>query len=112
LPGGSYKQLSNSRATERVFLAAGRPPMRGRAAFERGLRELLTTHRIESTGVVNEVEVSADLAYGWTDLTVRIVPLRGGDAATRAGSALSVFRRRAGGQWLLLRDANMLPPAG
>ena len=33
-----------------VFLVAGHPPMRGRSSFEIGLRKLLATHRIESTG--------------------------------------------------------------
>ena len=30
-----------------VFLVAGQPPMKGRAAFERGLRGLLAKHRVE-----------------------------------------------------------------
>jgi uncharacterized protein (TIGR02246 family) len=94
-----------------VFLGTGRPPMRGRSVFEAGLRKLLGTHRIESTGVVQEVEVSAGLAYCWTDLTVRIVPLDGGgEAATRTGSALSILRKQPSGAWVVVRDANMLPP--
>ncbi|WP_280155523.1 SgcJ/EcaC family oxidoreductase [Piscinibacter sp. XHJ-5] len=95
-----------------VFLGTGRPPMRGRGAFESGLRKLLATHRIESTGEVQEVEVSEDLAYCWTDLTVRIVPQAGGSAATRTGSALSILRKQPGGAWVVVRDANMLPPPG
>jgi uncharacterized protein (TIGR02246 family) len=94
-----------------VFLTAGHPPMRGRNSFEAGLRKLLSTHRIESTGVVQEVDVSGDLAYCWTDLTVRIASRTGGEAVTRAGSALSILRRQAGGAWVVVRDANMLPPA-
>src|SRR5437588_6046897 len=84
-------------AEDVVFLVSGRPPMRGRGSFESGLRKLLTTHRVESTGQVQEVEVSGDLAYCWTELTVRIVPQSGGNAATRAGSALSILRRQANG---------------
>jgi uncharacterized protein (TIGR02246 family) len=94
-----------------VFLGAGRPPMRGRRSFEAGLRQLLSTHRIESTGVVQEVEVSTGLAYCWTDLTVRIVARDGGEVVTRTGSALSILRKQAGGAWVVVRDANMLPPA-
>jgi ketosteroid isomerase-like protein len=93
-----------------VFLVAGRPPMRGRSLFERGLRGQLAKHRIESTGEVQEVDVSGGLAYCWTELTVRIVPLSGGDSATRAGSALSILRKQASGSWMVVRDANMLPP--
>jgi uncharacterized protein (TIGR02246 family) len=94
-----------------VFLGTGRPPMRGRSSFESGLRKLLTTHRVESSGEVREVEVSGDLVYCWADLTVRIVPQSGGDSATRSGSALSIFRKQASGSWVVVRDANMLPSA-
>jgi uncharacterized protein (TIGR02246 family) len=98
-------------AEDVVFLVAGQPPMRGRGAFERALRDLLAEHRIESTGEVQEVEVSAGLAYCWTNLTVRVVPLRGGTASIRAGSAVSILRRRSDGSWVVTRDANLLSPA-
>ncbi len=91
-----------------VFLVAGHPPMRGRDMFEHGLRQILATHRIESSGDIVEVEVSGDLAYCWTNLTVRIVPRAGGNAMVRKGSAMSILRKQAGGAWLVVRDANML----
>jgi len=91
-----------------IFLVAGQPPMRGRSAFERGLRGLLSQHRVESTGDVQEVEVSGNLAYCWTILNVRVIPVAGGDAVVRSGNALSIFKRQPGGAWLLVRDANLL----
>jgi len=60
---------------------------------------------------VQEVRVSGSLAYCWTQLAVRVVPRSGGTAATRAGSALSILSKQASGSWVLVRDANMLPPA-
>jgi uncharacterized protein (TIGR02246 family) len=98
-------------ADDVVFLIAGQPPMRGRGSFERGLHSLLTQHRIESTGEVQEVQVAGSLAYCWTNLTVRIVPLTGGNPTLRAGSALSILRKQANGSWVLTRDANLLSPA-
>ena len=92
-----------------VFLVAGKPPMKGRGAFERGLRGLLATHRIDSTGEVQEVAVSGDLAYSWTKLNVRIAPLAGGDAVERSGNTLSIYRRQGDGSWVMVRDANLLP---
>jgi uncharacterized protein (TIGR02246 family) len=106
---GAVETVLGLMSEDVVFLVAGRPPMRGRSSFESGLRKLLTTHRIESNGEVQEVEVSGNLAYCWTELTVRIVPHSGGSAATRAGSALSVLRKQADGSWIVVRDANMLP---
>src|SRR4051812_595519 len=84
-------------ADDVVFLVPGKPPMR-RSEFEQGLRSLLATHRVESTGEVQEVAVSEDLAYCWTHLTVRIVPRAGaGDAPLRTGSTLSIFRKQPSG---------------
>jgi uncharacterized protein (TIGR02246 family) len=108
---GNVDTVLSLMAEDVIFLVAGHPPMRGRSSFESGLRRLLATHRIESTGEVQEVKVSGDFAYCWTELTVRIVPQSGGDAVTRAGSALSILRKEAGGSWVVVRDANMLPPA-
>ncbi|MGZ5122546.1 MAG: YybH family protein [Burkholderiales bacterium] len=90
-----------------VFLVAGKPPIRGRSAFERGLRALLERNRIEPTGEVQEVDVSGNLAYCWTKLTVRVVPLAGGKEMIRAGSALSILRKQSNGSWALTRDANL-----
>jgi uncharacterized protein (TIGR02246 family) len=107
---GDVDSVLGLMADDVVFLAPGQPPMKGRSSFERGLRTLLTQHRIESTGEVREVEVSGSLAYCWTDLNVRVVPLSGGDAKVRSGSALSILRKQATGSWVLARDANLLAP--
>jgi uncharacterized protein (TIGR02246 family) len=96
-------------AEDVVFLVAGHAPMRGWSSFESGLRGLLATHRIESTGVVQEIAVSGDLAYCWNQLTVSIAPKSGGNAVIRTGSALSILRKQASGSWVVVRDANMLP---
>ena len=97
-------------AEDVVFLVAGRPPMKGRRQFEQGLRGLLTSHRIESTSEIQEIEVSGTLAYCWSLLTVRIIPISGGDSAVRSGSALSILRKQPDGSWVMIRDANLLPP--
>jgi ketosteroid isomerase-like protein len=84
--------------------------MKGRSSFEKGLRGLLKSHRLESSGDIQEVHVSGDLAYCWTFLTVRMTPLFGGESSHRSGSALSIFRKSSG-TWALVRDANLLPSA-
>jgi uncharacterized protein (TIGR02246 family) len=94
-----------------VFLVAGQPPMRGREAFARGLRQVLDTHRIASGGDIQEIAVSGDLAYCWNALDVTIAPLAGGEPMHRSGNVLSVFRRGDDGRWRLARDANLLGAA-
>ncbi len=95
-------------AEDVVYLVPGQPPMKGRGNFEKGLRILLSTHRLESTSDIQEIYVSGDLGYCWSVLNVRVTPLSGGDAMERNGSALSILRKRTDGKWEVVRDANLL----
>jgi len=95
-------------AADVVFLVAGQPPMKGRGAFENGLRSILKTQRIESSGNIEEIQVSGDLAYCWSVLSVRMSPLSGGEPTERAGHVLSVLRKQPSGSWQIARDANLL----
>ena len=90
-----------------VFLAAGRPPMRGRDEFASSFQSVLEHARIDTRGTIHEVRVSGDLAYCWTDLAVLVTP-RSGAPVRRSGPALTVLRRNADGAWVVLRDANLL----
>lgn len=108
---GDVEAVLSLMAEDVVFLVAGKPPMKGRGEFEKGLRGLLTSHRIVSTSDIQEIEVSGNLAYCWSILTVHITPISGGDSTERSGSALSILRKQADGSWVLIRDANLLPPA-
>ena len=107
---GDVEAVLSLMSEDVVFLVPGKAPIRGRSAFEAGLRQLLKSHRIESTGDVQEITISASLAYSWTHLAVSITPLAGGNATVRSGSALSIFCRTTDGSWVLVRDANLLPP--
>jgi uncharacterized protein (TIGR02246 family) len=93
-----------------VFLTPGNLPVHGRAAFEQGLKNLLKSHSIESRAEVLEMQVDGALAYCWTNLTVTINPSASGEGLTRSGPTLTVFRKQTNGEWLLYRDANLLPP--
>ncbi len=108
---GDVETVLGLMAEDVVFLVPGQPPMKGRSTFANGLRGLLTSHRLESTSDIQEVYVSGDLGYCWSVLTVRITPLSGGDAVVRQGSALSILRKQANREWVVVRDANMLSVA-
>jgi uncharacterized protein (TIGR02246 family) len=90
-----------------VFLTPGHPPI-SKDGFQKGLRGLLLSHRIVSSGRVREIRVFGGWAYAWSDLAVSIEPRQGGPSMRRAGPALSIFRRQPDGRWRLARDANML----
>jgi uncharacterized protein (TIGR02246 family) len=95
-------------AEDAVFLAPESLPTNGRAAFARGLHDVLKTHNIRSSGDIREVKVSGDLAYCWTDLTVTVIPFDGTASKVRRGPSLSILRKESDGAWVLIRDANML----
>ncbi|MGY4517367.1 SgcJ/EcaC family oxidoreductase [Lysobacter sp. HA18] len=91
------------------FIVPGRAPMKGRVGFETGLRSLLKTHRIESSADIEEVQVTGDAAFAVSRLSVHTIPTDAdGEASSRSGYALSIFARQANGDWLLVRDANLL----
>lgn len=108
---GDVDAILELMAEDVVFLVAGHEPMRGRQAFADGLRSLLKSHHIESSGIVQEVVVSGALGYSWTQLKVSMTAIAGGDTMVRTGSTLSIFRKEPSGAWVLARDANLLTPA-
>jgi uncharacterized protein (TIGR02246 family) len=105
---GDVEKILGLMAEDVVFLRAGQPPIRGKKAFAEGTRAALEKFRIESSGDVQEVRASGDLAYCWTELRVSMVPHGGGPGSRRAGPALTVLRKGRDGKWVVSRDANML----
>jgi uncharacterized protein (TIGR02246 family) len=96
-------------ADDVVFLTAGAPPMRGKAAFAASLAGLAGMD-IDAVSDIAEIRILGDWAWLWTKLTVVVTPPGGGAPVRREGSALTILRKDAGG-WVIVRDANMLAPA-
>ena len=95
-------------AEDAVFLSPGRPPMRGRTAFAHAMKDVLQTHTLSSTGDIQEVTISGDLAYCWTNLKIVATPMDGTAPTVRRGPALSIFSKRPDESWVLVRDATMV----
>lgn len=111
---GELNQLLGFMADDVVYLQPGQPPMRGKEAFATGFRAALERFQIASSSEIQEIQVVADWAYCWTQLSVTMTPLQAGATVRRSGYTLSILRRQAGGAWVIARDANMLtvePPA-
>lgn len=91
-----------------VFLVPGREPM-GKAEFSALSRVPIGAPRpkFDSNSEIQEVQVSGDIAYLWSRLSVTVTPAGASQSTERAGYTLTVFRR-VGGNWLLARDANLL----
>ena len=95
-----------------VFLGPGRPPMRGKDGFAAANRAMEGRAHVESSADIQEIRVFGEWAYCWNQLTVTIRPLDGGMPTHLSGPALSLFRKKADGAWVIHRDANMIAPAG
>jgi uncharacterized protein (TIGR02246 family) len=91
-----------------VFLVAGQPPVQGKQAFASAFQALLPVVRIDTTSDTQEIQVHGDIAWCWNHLNVTVTPRGGGQPSRRTGYTLSVLRREPAGNWVVIRDANLL----
>jgi uncharacterized protein (TIGR02246 family) len=103
---GDTEKVLSLMADDVVFLVAGQPPMRGKAAFAAS-QSALKAAKIDASSEIQEIKVMGDWAYMWTKLSVAITLSSGAAPTKRAGNTLSILRREAD-NWLIARDANML----
>jgi uncharacterized protein (TIGR02246 family) len=95
-------------AEDVVFLQPGQPPMRGRESFAAASRAMEGKFRIEGKNEIQEIKISDGMAYCWTHLVVTVTPAMGGTPKRRSGHTLTVLRKEPAGNWVVIRDANML----
>jgi uncharacterized protein (TIGR02246 family) len=105
---GDLPKVLSLMADDAVFLMPGRPPMRGREAFAAAFQAGASHVRIDGKSEIQEIEVAGDFAYFWSHLSVTVTPRQGGSPMHRSGFTLTVLRKQPEGNWLLVRDANML----
>jgi uncharacterized protein (TIGR02246 family) len=93
-----------------VFLGPGRPSMR-KDGFAAAARAREQQSRVEGSADIQEIRVFGDWAFCWNELTVTVRPPGSGEPVRMSGPALSILRRKADGEWVIHRDANMVSPA-
>ena len=104
---GKLEMVLNLMTDDVIFLVPGREPMR-REEFASLSRVPVGSipPTIEANSDIMEIQVSGDMAFMWTRLSVLVTPPSGSKVA-RAGHTLTVLRR-VNGRWLVARDANLL----
>lgn len=105
---GDISQILSLMTEDVVFLVAGQPPMRGREAFAASFAGWQGKFSLDTDCEIQEIQVSENLAYSWTRLSVTMTPVAGGPANRRSGNTLTVLRKDAEGTWQIFRDANLL----
>ncbi|HEY1865805.1 MAG TPA: SgcJ/EcaC family oxidoreductase [Candidatus Acidoferrales bacterium] len=103
---GDIARILPLMAEDVVFMVCGHPPMRGRDAFAQAFGAMKDV-RMEAHSEIQEIEVSGDLGYCWNHISVTVTP-PGGSAVRRSGFALSVLRKQPDGNWVIIRDANLM----
>lgn len=105
---GNVTKLLTLMDEDVVFLVAGRPPMRGRDAFDSAFREALKHQCIDYTWETEEIQVLGDWAFCCNHLWVTMSPLENRPPARHSGFTLTILRKKPDGAWVIYRDANML----
>ena len=105
---GDLEKILSLMDEDAVFLRAGHSPMRGREAFAAQFQKAIEQVRIEASSDIQEIDVAGDMAYSWNQLSVTMTPLKGGTPMRHTGPVLTIFRKKADGNWVLSRDANLL----
>ena len=105
---GDLQTVLTLMSDDAVFLVPGQPPMHGKRAFAEAFQAMHPVVRIEATHENREIQVHGDIAWCWSYLTVTITPRNGGRPSRRTGHTLSILRKEPGGNWVVIRDANLL----
>jgi len=105
---GDLETVLTLMSDDAVFLVPGQPPLHGKRAFAEAFLAMVPVVRIEASHETREVQVHGDYAWCWSHLSVTITPRNGGQPSRRAGHTLSILRREPAGNWVVIRDANML----
>ena len=87
-----------------VFMVSGRSF--GKAEFK-AASESMKGLAFDAVSEVLEIHVSGNDAWCRTRLTVTVTPPNG-NTVRRSGNTLSILRKQPSGNWLMIRDANML----
>lgn len=105
---GDLPTILSLMADDALFLLADHPPMTRQDFIDSftAIRAQIQMQVVEWR--VDELEESGDLAYCRSYLHLAITPNAGGQPIERKGPILSVFRKKADGNWVLARDANFL----
>jgi uncharacterized protein (TIGR02246 family) len=99
-------KVLNLMSDDVVFMVPGQKPF-GKREFAAASR-WQDKFRMEATSNIVEIQVLGGWAYLRNHLTVTMTPKDGGTPVRRSGYALTILRKQPAGEWLLVRDANLL----
>jgi uncharacterized protein (TIGR02246 family) len=103
---GDLSRVLSLMSDDVIFMVPGKAPF-GKEAFAAG-SEALRKFRMEAKSDIQEIKVLDGWAYLRNHLTVTMTPRDGGTPTRRAGHTLTILRKQPAGNWVLVRDANLM----
>jgi uncharacterized protein (TIGR02246 family) len=103
---GDLSKVLSLMSDDVIFMVPGKEPF-GKNAFAAGW-EAQKKFRMEANSAIQEINVLDGWAYLRNHLTVTMTPQDGGKPTRRAGYTLTILRKQPAGNWVLVRDANLM----
>ena len=103
---GDVPKVLSLMSDDVVFMVPGQKPF-GKQEFA-AASQWHDKFRMEATSNIVEIQVVGGWAYLRNDLSVTMTPKDGGRPVRRSGYTLTILRKQPAGNWLLVRDANLL----
>jgi uncharacterized protein (TIGR02246 family) len=104
---GDLATVLSLMADDVIFLVPGREPF-GKEAFA-AASQAMENVRIEGASNIQEIKVLGDWAWMRTHLQMTITA-PDGQSVRRSGYTLTILSKNADGNWVIIRDANLLTP--
>jgi uncharacterized protein (TIGR02246 family) len=106
---GDLSTVLSLMADDVIFMLPGRQPF-GKEAFIASSQNMRDV-RIEGSSDIQEIRVLGDWAWMRNYLKVSVTPPQG-KPLVRSGHTLTILRKNSAGNWVIVRDANLLSAGG
>jgi uncharacterized protein (TIGR02246 family) len=103
---GDQPKVLSLMSDDVVFMVPGQEPF-GKKEFA-AASQAQKKFSIEGKSDIQEIKVVGNWAYLRNHLTVTMTPVDGGQPVRRSGYTLTILRKEPQGNWVLVRDANLM----
>jgi uncharacterized protein (TIGR02246 family) len=103
---GDLPAVLNMMADDVIFMVPGQEPF-GKEAFAANSARLRNV-RIDGNADILELRIFGPWAYLRNHIEVVMTPTDGGVPTRRKGYTLTILRKEPSGQWVIVRDANLV----
>ena len=100
---GDAERYSQLMMPDAVWIPPGQPPVEGRDAIREWLEPLFSVYKYRFALRGSRVQLAGDWAVERGDFASRLTRKSGGDAQSRRGSYIVLWRQNESGEWRIER---------